>query len=252
MSNHKRQQTAVVLAMCLLLPCSSFTVVRKPLPGRTAPSKVGFSSLMRSQRTASSSSITALRFRSDGTKDVESMKVTEIKQELESYGIATEKYIEMVLQETLKECRADIFGSSTTASYVYKYKSKQDEDLEKEIQKCEKMKNAELKAELRDRGVSTASLFERSQFVKALAQARLKGADDAEHKVAEILPENHEGPRPKGHGKKKQESEQDDFSQYHTNGGAQYKQYSGGNSNKQKRKSGGFNGVQPFEPNFTM
>lgn len=191
------------------------------------------------------------------------MRISEVKQELESYGITVEKYVEMVLQETLKECRTDVFGSSTTASYVYKYKTKQDQRLEGEVAKCEKMKNLELKKELKERGVSTASLLERSQFVYALAKARLKAEDDkdVEHKMAEILPRNHEGPRPKGHGRKNKDDAPHDHSKFYNNGGAHYRQASGNENNNNRypgaagagnRQDGGSGKVHPFEPNFTM
>ena len=49
------------------------------------------------------------------------------------------------------------------------------EKLNKELEACKSMKVSDLKAELESYGVSTASYFEKSEYVRAVAEARVDG-----------------------------------------------------------------------------
>lgn len=49
------------------------------------------------------------------------------------------------------------------------------ERLAEEMEKCKSMKVGELKKELQSYGISTKSFFEKSEFVRALAEARVDG-----------------------------------------------------------------------------
>ena len=91
--------------------------------------------------------------------------------------------------------------------------------MKEELDNCQKMKNAELKQELTERGISTASFFEKSEFVKALAAARVDGVTKqasggsgsssegyAEYADVEVLTSDDAGPRPKGQQQQQQQS----------------------------------------------
>lgn len=84
------------------------------------------------------------------------------------------------------------------------------------------MASGELKKELQERGISTKSFFEKSEFVKALAEARVDGIDKkpkegyAEYADVEVLTDDRSGPRPK----QKQEEKQDNQGSSPFGGGA--------------------------------
>ncbi len=76
------------------------------------------------------------------------------------------------------------------------------------MQKCQSMKATDLKKELEERGVSTKSLFEKTEFVKAVAEARVDNVSSqtkqdnnaesyAEYKNVEVLTDENAGPRKK-------------------------------------------------------
>ena len=155
---------------------------------------------------------------SSTTDEVASMRVGEIKKELESYGISTRSFLEKSeLVEALTKARADGLqpkktvsttspssssGSKTTSPEPEIVDSRpREERLKEEIENCQKMKAGELKKELEERGISTKSLFEKSEFVKALAEARVDGVDKrpkegyAEYANVEVLTDDSAGPR---------------------------------------------------------
>jgi len=131
------------------------------------------------------------------------MRVGEIKKELESYGISTRSFLEKrELVEALQKARDEGLtpktASSTTSAKSTtststssstkdtKKSSSSDDDkvpreerLKSEIEKCSLMRASELKKELRKRGVSTAALFEKSELVQALAEARVDDVQKA-------------------------------------------------------------------------
>ena len=165
-------------------------------------------------------------------QEIEKMKASEIKNELESYGISTKAFLEKSeLIEALKDARAkglkpkktatrasststttsssSASGSSSSSSGKTTdkpSKENRDEKLKEQRKACETMKVSELKAELKSLGVSTKALFEKSELVEALAAARVDGVkkvqdDDEEEAVyadVEVITDNVTGPRAKG------------------------------------------------------
>lgn len=119
------------------------------------------------------------------------MRGSEIRKELESYGISTKSFFEKSeMVDALKKARAegktpvdktnvDTETEPTSTSSSKDDKKSRDDKLAAEMEKCKKMKVGELKKELKDRGISTKSFFEKSEFVKALAEARVDGVKKA-------------------------------------------------------------------------
>jgi len=66
-------------------------------------------------------------------------------------------------------------SSSSSGSGSSKSKASRAEQLEQEMTKAKAMKVGDLKKELQARGVSTKSFFEKTEFVKAYAQAVVDG-----------------------------------------------------------------------------
>ena len=150
------------------------------------------------------------------------MRVGEIKEELESYGISTRSFLEKSeLVEALEKARADGLkpkteekkekkkkkrrsgddDSSPSASATEEPSKPREERLQEELENCRQMKAGELKKELEERGVSTRSFFEKSEFVQALAEARVDGIEKkneegyAEYTEVEVLTDDNSGPR---------------------------------------------------------
>lgn len=163
-----------------------------------------------------------LRTRCCALPEVDAMRAGEIKSELESYGISTKSFLEKTeLVEALKKARADGLepkkaaptgskSSSPTASAASSSSSStktREERLQEEIERCRTMKASELRAELKSRGVNTAALLEKAEFVQALAEARVdcfgdgsRSADSegyAEYANVEVLTDDSAGPRKK-------------------------------------------------------
>mmetsp|Transcript_36334 Transcript_36334/g.48711 ORF Transcript_36334/g.48711 Transcript_36334/m.48711 type:complete len:263 (-) Transcript_36334:296-1084(-) len=124
--------------------------------------------------------------------DVSSMKAGDIRKELESYGINTKSFLEKSeLVEALEKARAEgkkpvdktstssSSSSSSTSSSTSSSSSSsasslsREEKIKLELEKCKSMKVGELKKELESLGISTKTFFEKSEFVKALAEARV-------------------------------------------------------------------------------
>lgn len=157
------------------------------------------------------------------------MRAGEIKKELESYGISTKSFLEKTeLVEALRKARSeglkpkvttetpqvDTTTSSTTTTTETVTSKSRDERLQEEMEKCQSMKAGEIKKELERRGISTKSFFEKSEFVKALAEAIVDGVDKtttttktngengggegyAEYTNVEVLTSEDAGPRKK-------------------------------------------------------
>ena len=136
------------------------------------------------------------RLYAESMRDVESMKAGEMRKELESYGISCKSFFEKSeLADALKKARAEgkmpingagdngasaaSSGSSETSSSNGGDSSKggasREEKIKAEMEKCKSMKVGDLKKELQSLGVSTKSFFEKTEFVKALAEARVDG-----------------------------------------------------------------------------
>jgi hypothetical protein len=153
------------------------------------------------------------------------MRAGEIKKELESYGISTAAFVEKSeLVEALENARAQGLkpkatttttsrssssaSSSTSSSSSSSKKEEKDKDprpreerLAEEMEICQALKAGDLKKELEERGISTKSFFEKSEFVKALAEARVDGINRndeegyAEYTDVEVLTDASSGPR---------------------------------------------------------
>jgi hypothetical protein len=164
---------------------------------------------------------------SEQAADVASMRAGEIKKELESLGISTKSFLEKKeLVQALQKARADgvqpkasattsssstksstpstssSSSSSSSSSTTSEPSKPREERVKEEMEKCQGMKATELKKELEDRGLSTKSFFEKSEFVKALAEARVDGVaakkkeeEEVVYADAELLTDNASGPR---------------------------------------------------------
>ena len=161
----------------------------------THNSKLPFTQLKLSSSSSTSSSST----------EVSKMKASELRKELESYGMSTKSYFEKSeLVEAVKKARTegktpitkddtdDSSSSSSSSSSRSSSSSSSSstnntssssssssetrkERLAQEMEKCAKTKVGELKKELESYGISTKSFFEKSEFVKAVAEARVDG-----------------------------------------------------------------------------
>ena len=129
--------------------------------------------------------------------EINSMKAKDIRQELQSYGISTKSFFEKselvdALVAARKEGKTPVVngddganssssgtassGTTTSASSSgSSSNTNRQERLNQEMEKCKSMKVGELKTELESYGVSTKSFFEKSEFVRAVAEARVDG-----------------------------------------------------------------------------
>lgn len=127
--------------------------------------------------------------------EIKAMKAKDIRKELESYGIGTKTFFEKKeLVEALKKAREDGLkpidndaNSETKAesdaeseksdsqSSAQPKKESREEKLAAQIIEIKKMKVSEIKKELKELGISTRTYFEKSEFVKVLAEARVDG-----------------------------------------------------------------------------
>eukprot|EP00984_Skeletonema_dohrnii_P029869 scaffold20801_cov83-Skeletonema_dohrnii-CCMP3373.AAC.2 len=136
--------------------------------------------------------------------EINSMKAKDIRQELQSYGIPTKAFFEKselvdALVAARKEGKTQVVGGvngdddgatssdassssseTTTSASSNNNNNKSSSDnrqerLNQEMEKCKSMKVGELKKELESYGVSTKSFFEKSEFVRAVAEIRVDG-----------------------------------------------------------------------------
>ncbi len=143
---------------------------------------------------------------SSSLPNVDTMKARELREELQSYGISTKSFLEKSeLVDAVQKARAEgktktvtndkdkdkdkdrdstssssdgSASSSTTTSTTSdggKSKASREERLKEEMAKCQTMKVGDLKKELQSYGVNTKSFFEKSEFVRAVAEARVDG-----------------------------------------------------------------------------
>ncbi|CAJ1961757.1 unnamed protein product [Cylindrotheca closterium] len=145
----------------------------------------------------SSSPFTSTRLYAE-LPDMAKMKASEMRKELESYGISTKSLLEKSeFVEALKKARAEgktpvngTTDASSSASSSTKAESSssssstetppesssessetRDKRYKEALDKAKKMKVGDLKKELEGRGISTKSFFEKPEFVKAYAEA---------------------------------------------------------------------------------
>jgi hypothetical protein len=124
--------------------------------------------------------------------DIAKMKASEIRQELESYGISTKSFFEKSeLVEALQKARLE--GKTpvsperpssgqearTTRNSAKSASSSsaptRDIKYQQALEKAQSMKVSELRTALQDMGISTKSFFEKSEFVKAYADGVADG-----------------------------------------------------------------------------
>jgi len=141
----------------------------------------------------------------DLEEEIKSMRVGVIKQELESYGISTRTFLEKselvdALITARKEGKEPISTQATTSTTSSSSSSsssstetststtaptnleERQQRIKEEQEKCKEMKVKELKSELESLGVSTKTFFEKSEFVRALAEARVNGVKKSKKK----------------------------------------------------------------------
>lgn len=132
----------------------------------------------------------------DLEKEVSAMRAKDLRKELESYGISTKSFFEKgELVDALVKARlegktpisngaangedaafsADADGASDSSSASSAGTASRAERIQQEMEKCKTLKVKELKTELESYGVSTKSYFEKSEFVRAVAEARVDG-----------------------------------------------------------------------------
>ena len=118
--------------------------------------------------------------------EIDTMKASEMRKELESYGISTKSLFEKgEFIEALKKARAEGMSSttnsdektSTNGETVTEEESSSETSASREeryqeaLEIAKTMKVGDLKKELTSRGISTASFFEKTEFIKAYAEA---------------------------------------------------------------------------------
>jgi len=156
----------------------------------------------------------ALNMSTTDIDEIKSMRIGELKKELESMGISTKTFLEKKeLVDALVKAREEGLQPKTTNQGSEKPHAEnsaanngndsltRDEKIATELVKCNAMKASELKAELNDLGINTKTFFEKSEFAKALAEARIDGVKKkseegyAEYTEVEVLPADGPGPK---------------------------------------------------------
>jgi len=140
--------------------------------------------------------------------DIKAMKLKELREELESYGISTKTFLEKsefvealtkarlegktpVQNKDKKEAekktaagsgfgtqsssKSTDSGAASSSSAGDSSKKSRKERMEEAAKKAKAMKVGELRKELQSMGVSTKSFFEKSEFVRAYAEAVADG-----------------------------------------------------------------------------
>jgi hypothetical protein len=134
---------------------------------------------------------------SSAQPDITAMSTSDMRKELESYGISTKSFLERSdMVQALNKARAnakqpttnsadndDNISNATTASTsistddeaadekTANVSKSRSERIQEEMAKAKSMKVGALKAELEERGISTRSFFEKTEFVRAYAEA---------------------------------------------------------------------------------
>lgn len=134
-----------------------------------------------SSTTRPTKTTTTRLFAATELPDIQSMRIGDIRKELESYGISTKSFLEKKeMIAALEKARAegktpingDVNGDSRATSSS---KAGRADRIKEEMAKAQSMKVGDLKKQLQARGVSTKSFFEKSEFVKAYAEAVVDG-----------------------------------------------------------------------------
>jgi hypothetical protein len=164
-----RQQHQIILS--LLLACASSFVPHVTLTSRHR--------LKTPTHTSSNLFASVL-------PDVNDMKAKDLRKELQSYGISTKSFFEKsefvhAVEKARSEGKTPIENGkeasdkSSSSGSDGSSKKTRSERLAEEIEKCQSLKVKELKKELEAYGISTKSFFEKSEFVRAVAESRVDG-----------------------------------------------------------------------------
>lgn len=109
-------------------------------------------------------------------KDVNEMRVPELKEELEAYGVTTTGLFEKSeLAEALLDARRDLPRPEIPPVQKEEPFDKE-EKLRQEVEKIQEMKSSEIRRELRESFNIHTIFFEKSEYANALATARVEEA----------------------------------------------------------------------------
>ena len=113
-------------------------------------------------------------------EDIDDMTAGEIRQELQSYGIDTQAYFEkseLVAALRMARYERQTFGSvddtapeTSNDSPSTSTPTSREEDIQRRMEQYKSLSVSELKSRLEGLGVSTKAFFEKSDFVRALAE----------------------------------------------------------------------------------
>ena len=114
--------------------------------------------------------------------EIPNMKISEIRAELENYGISTQCFLEKpelinALEQARLEGKVPI-GAETTQSCSSTSAS---DDSRRLLPEIPNMKISEIRAELESYGISTKCFLEKPELIHALEQARLEGKVPTNH-----------------------------------------------------------------------
>jgi hypothetical protein len=135
------------------------------------------------------------------------MRTADIKKELTSYGISTKSLVERKeLVSALEKARAEgqqpVQEELTRPPVATDSTLPRDERIALEMKNCNLIKTSLIKEELQERGIDTKGFFEKSEMVRALAEARVDGisksstgVDEVEHEQAEAATDETAGPQ---------------------------------------------------------
>ena len=120
--------------------------------------------------------------------EIGDMKMGEIRSELESYGISSKPFLEKkemvaALEQARKEGKSSNTNDPTTSNNSSSKSSNsnsksgksREEKIKEEMSKSNEWNVKELRTKLQAMGISTKSFFEKSEFVKAYAEAVVDG-----------------------------------------------------------------------------
>eukprot|EP00977_Amphora_coffeiformis_P015249 scaffold4472_cov180-Amphora_coffeaeformis.AAC.1 len=172
MRQRKTMKRSLVLVCGVLLAMGVATTAFAPTT-RFSPRRTMF---VLHETTTSSSSAESL-------PEISEMKLKEVRQELESYGISTKAFLEKpefiaALEKARKEgMKPKTKNASTKEEPSANGTSGKTraERMEEEMKVGKSMSVADLRKELNSRGINTKAFFEKSDFVKAYAEAIVDG-----------------------------------------------------------------------------
>jgi hypothetical protein len=148
----KMRNSVCVLAALLTL-ANGFVVVNHSHHHHRHPQRASFSRLLAT------------------LPNIGDMRIGEIRQELESYGISTKSFLEKKEMVAALEKARDSKASAKTTGGA----KSREERIKEEVMKANEFKVGDLKKKLQEMGIPTKSFFEKPEFVKAYAEAVVDG-----------------------------------------------------------------------------